>query len=131
MLASSPVVAEVGVDELNARCPDALLIDVREPAEYARGHVPGAFNIPQAELADRLAELPRVRPLLLICQSGYRSLRAAQFLKQTGFDQVVNVAGGTTAWAAAGLPLTQGDIDGDAPRVIETEWAHAGGSSAT
>jgi glyoxylase-like metal-dependent hydrolase (beta-lactamase superfamily II) len=55
----------------------ALLVDVREPHEYARGHVPGALSLPQADLASRLDELPRDRPLLIICQYGNRSRRGA------------------------------------------------------
>jgi hypothetical protein len=61
------------------------------------------------------------------CQDGYRSLRAARFLEQVGFQRVVSVRGGTEAWRAAGKPLNVGDSDPDAPRVVETEWAHAGG----
>ena len=130
MLNTNPAVVEAGLNEVEHRDPESLLIDVREPVEYAAGHVPGAINLPQADLADRLGELPRDRPLLLICQGGYRSLRAAQFLCQMEFPHVASVAGGTAAWAAAAKPLTTGDIDIDAPRVIETEWAHAGGSAA-
>jgi hydroxyacylglutathione hydrolase len=129
MLTSNPVVDEIGLEELESRDPDALVLDVREPVEYASGHVPGAVNLPQADLADRLEELPRNRPLLLICQGGYRSLRAAQFLKQMEFDQVASVTGGTAAWSDAGKPLDRGDVDAQATRVVETEWAHAGGSS--
>ncbi|HLZ31690.1 MAG TPA: MBL fold metallo-hydrolase [Chloroflexota bacterium] len=81
-----------------------LVIDVREPAEYAAGHVPGAVSIPQAELAMHLDELPRERDLLVVCQGGTRSARAARFLKQTGFSKVTNLAGGTSAWCQAGLP---------------------------
>jgi hydroxyacylglutathione hydrolase len=131
MLTSNPTVDEISLEELEARGPGAILLDVREPVEYAAGHVPGAVNLPQADLADRLDELPRDRPVLMICQGGYRSLRAAQFLKQIGFAQVASVAGGTAAWTEAGKPLGRGDVDDRATRVIETEWAHAGGSSAT
>jgi rhodanese-related sulfurtransferase len=129
MLTTAPPVAEIDLDALATRGQDALLLDVREPVEYAQGHVPGAVNLPQAELADRVEELPRDRPLFVICQGGYRSLRAAQFLKQMGFVQVFSVAGGTAAWAAADRPLAQGEVDAHATRVVETEWAHAGGAS--
>ena len=130
MLASNPAVDEISLGELESRDLGTILIDVREPVEYASGHVPGAVNLPQADLADRLYELPRDHPLLLICQSGYRSLRAAQFLKQMGFEQIASVTGGTAAWIEAGKPLDRGDVDEQATRVIETEWAHAGGASA-
>lgn len=131
MLATSPAVDEVSLEEVESRDPSTVVLDVREPVEYAAGHVPGAVNLPQADLADRLDELPRDRPLLLICQGGYRSQRAAQFLIQMGFAQVASVAGGTTAWAEAGKPLGRGEVGDQAVRVVETEWAHAGGSRAT
>ena len=130
MLTTAPAVDEIALDALEERGPDALLIDVREPVEFGMGHVPGAVNIPQADLADRIDELPRDSPLLLICQGGFRSLRAAQFLKQMGFADVASVAGGSGAWAAAGKPLDRSNVAADARRIVETEWAHAGGASA-
>lgn len=81
------------------------IVDVREPGEYEAGHVPGAVNIPQSELADRLDEVPREREVVMICQSGARSLRSAQFLKQVGYPRVINLKGGTAAWINAGLPV--------------------------
>ena len=81
------------------------IVDVREPAEYQAGHVPGAVNIPQCELADRLDELEREREVMMVCQSGARSMRAAQFLKQVGYPRVINLRGGTAAWINAGLPV--------------------------
>jgi hydroxyacylglutathione hydrolase len=81
------------------------IIDVREPEEYAAGHLPGAVHIPQCELADRLAEVPRDREVLMVCRSGARSLRSAQFLKQMGYEHVTNLQGGTLGWIAAGLPV--------------------------
>jgi rhodanese-related sulfurtransferase len=76
---------------------------VREPAEFAAGHLPGAANLPLAEIASRLAEIPGDRPLFLVCHSGARSLRAARFLAQVGYVRVTNMRGGTAAWLAAGL----------------------------
>lgn len=105
MLTAPHDVPEIGLDALAERPPDACVLDVREPEEYARGHVPGAISLPQAELASRLDELPRDRSLLVICQSGGRSLRAAQFLAQVGYTDVASVAGGTAAWRAAGKPV--------------------------
>jgi glyoxylase-like metal-dependent hydrolase (beta-lactamase superfamily II)/rhodanese-related sulfurtransferase len=81
-----------------------LVVDVREPAEYAAGHVPGAVSVPQAELALRLEDLPRDRDVLVVCEGGSRSVRAARFLKQVGFANVNNLVGGTSAWRQAGLP---------------------------
>jgi rhodanese-related sulfurtransferase len=128
MLTSTPDIPVVEVAEVEDRSPATLLLDVREPEEYAHGHVPGALNLPQAELAARLDEVPRDRPVQVICQSGYRSLRSAQFLAQMGYHNVANVNGGTAAWRASDRPLEAGETGGGAPRVIESAWAHAGGT---
>src|SRR6266849_6340226 len=129
MLTSGPPVDVVGVEVLRTSDGRAVLVDVREPEEYVHGHVAGAINIPQADLASRLEELPRDRRLILICQLGMRSLRAAQFLKQAGFDDVVTAAGGTSAWCAAGQPLVTGEAATKMPRVVESLWPHAGAAS--
>jgi glyoxylase-like metal-dependent hydrolase (beta-lactamase superfamily II)/rhodanese-related sulfurtransferase len=84
---------------------DAFVLDVREPHEYAAGHVPGAVSVPQAELALRLDYVPRDREVLVVCASGVRSMRSAQFLKQVGFHCVTNLTGGTNGWRAAGHPI--------------------------
>ncbi len=129
MLTSAAVVREIDIDALEARPPDAVILDVREPEEYAHGHVPGAVSLPQADLASRLDEVPRDRPMMLVCQRGMRSYRAAQFLVQMGIDQVASVKGGTVAWRAAGKPLGMGDTTAEKPRVAESEWTHAGAQS--
>ena len=118
MLTGSPIIPEIDVDTLESRSVETMVVDVREPEEYAQGHVPGAINLPQAELASRLDELPHHRPLDLICRSGARSLRAAQFLRQVGFEQVINVQGGTLAWRAAGKPMARSLHSADEPPVI-------------
>jgi rhodanese-related sulfurtransferase len=130
MLTTAPPVETLDLEGLANRPEDAVVLDVREPEEYAHGHVPGAVNVPQAELASTLGELPLDRPLITICQSGYRSLRASQFLKQMGFADVKSVGGGTAAWEEAGKPLSYGDTDVEKPRIVETEWAHAGAGVA-
>jgi len=103
-----------------------VVLDVREREEYAHGHVPGAINLPQADLASQLDQVPRDGPVFVVCQSGSRSVRSAQFLRQMGFDAVASVRGGTEAWCAAGNPLAQGDAASEQPRIAESEWAHAG-----
>jgi glyoxylase-like metal-dependent hydrolase (beta-lactamase superfamily II)/rhodanese-related sulfurtransferase len=125
MLTSSPPVPEVEAAAVEATS-GALLLDVREPEEYAHGHIPGAVNVPQAELATRLGEIPRDRPVLVVCQAGYRSKRAAQFLLQVDYRQVSSVCGGTDAWLAAERPLAFGDTRLALPRIAESAWAHAG-----
>ena len=130
MLTTTPAIREIGIDALETRPPDAVVLDVREPQEYEHGHVPSAINIPQADLASRLDEVPRDRPLMIICHSGMRSLRAAQFLTQLGINQVTNVTGGTAAWRKAGKAVAVGDTTVEEPRVTETEWMHAGAHSS-
>ncbi len=81
-----------------------IILDVREPYEYAQGHAKGARNIPLGTLASRMAEVPRDREVYVICQSGNRSAQATRMLIKAGFEQVFNVQGGMFAWMAAKLP---------------------------
>lgn len=85
----------------------ALLVDVREENEYAEVHAQGAKLLPLSELESRFAELPKERELVMICRSGARSARAAEFLNAQGYH-AINLAGGTLAWQEAGLPTEQG-----------------------
>jgi rhodanese-related sulfurtransferase len=82
----------------------ALAVDVREPQEWEAGHVDGSLWIPLGELEARAGELPRDRPLVIVCRSGARSGYAADALVAAGYD-ASNLAGGLFAWAAASLPL--------------------------
>lgn len=95
---------------------DAVLLDVREPNEYAAGHAPGAVSIPLGELRARLAEVPAADGALpVICRSGARSQTAALFLAEQGVA-AANVAGGTAAWHNGGKPLVS--ETGDEPAVV-------------
>ena len=85
-----------------------LLVDVRESNEFAEVRAAGAVLSPLSTFAVRHAELPKDRPLLMICQSGARSGRATAFLIANGWPDVKNVVGGTLAWAQAGLPVRKG-----------------------
>jgi hydroxyacylglutathione hydrolase len=121
-------VDEVEAGDLPGRLAagEGVLLDVREPEEYAVGHVPGAVSLPQAELASRLAEVPRERAVYLVCQGGFRSRRAAQFLRQVGYGRVVNVAGGTAAWIDAGHPVDVPDPTAASRVSAGSQWTHAG-----
>ncbi|MFH8567246.1 rhodanese-like domain-containing protein [Streptomyces sp. NPDC017993] len=101
-LALTSVSHRIGVDELPDELPDAhvQLIDVRNPAEFAAGALPGARNIPLAALCDHLTQLDRRRPVVLYCRSGNRSVIAAALLEARGFADVCDVAGGYEAVGA-------------------------------
>ena len=101
-------VPEVGPAEAErlVKEENALIVDVREPYEWAEGHIPGAVHVPLGSLLSRAKELPRDRPLVMQCHLGYRSLQAAMALRQLGFTDVRNLLGGIAAWEQEGLPLT-------------------------
>jgi len=78
---------------------DFVLLDVREPDEIATASLSGATLIPMGEIPERLGELPKDKPIYVLCRSGARSGRVTQFLDQQGFPDVANVAGGILAWS--------------------------------
>ncbi|SDT80829.1 rhodanese-like domain-containing protein [Actinoplanes derwentensis] len=82
----------------------AMLLDVREPAEWRAGHAPRARHIPLGQLTARLAEVPADRSVITVCRSGARSRQAAVLLARDG-RQVHNLTGGMGAWTSAGMPL--------------------------
>ena len=85
----------------------AQFVDVRTPDEYKAGHAERAKNIPLDTLPQNLDKLEKNEPVYLICQTGKRSMKAAQMLNEAGFPQTVSIAGGTTAWQEAGLPMSK------------------------
>ena len=87
--------------------PAVFLLDVREPDEYAAGHIPSITLIPSGEVADRLAELPRDKEIIVTCRTGNRSAQVASMLRDQGFTNVHNMTGGIVAWQEAGYPVEQ------------------------
>ncbi|MBH0203468.1 MAG: rhodanese-like domain-containing protein [Nitrospira sp.] len=92
----------------------ALIVDVREPQEYAAGHVPGAINIPRGVLEFKIwshvgfpANTEMDRPLILQCQSGNRASLAAQSLEDLGFTRPTAVVMSLEDWQKAGHPFTK------------------------
>lgn len=94
--------------------PKRLVLDVREPAEWAEGHIPGALLVPRGvleakadlEYANREPRLAdRTQPIIVHCASGARSALAADVLRQMGFTDVRSMAGGIVAWKEKGLPV--------------------------
>ena len=95
---------QITVEELHAR--GGAVLDVRNPSEYANGHIEGAQPIPLTELPRRLTEVPE-EPLAVICGGGYRSSIAASLLARAGYGEVVNVIGGMGAWRKSALPVSR------------------------
>jgi adenylyltransferase/sulfurtransferase len=94
-------IPQISVKEFKQRIDkgdDLFLLDVREPYEYQIAQIGGKL-IPQNDVPQRLAEIPRDREIVVQCRSGARSQRIAEFLKQSGYAQVANLAGGILAWA--------------------------------
>jgi rhodanese-related sulfurtransferase len=87
--------------------PDVFLLDVREPDEYAAGHIAGVTLIPMGEVAARLSELPTDTEIIVTCRTGNRSGQIADFLREQGFSNVHNMEGGIVAWQEAGYAIEQ------------------------
>jgi hydroxyacylglutathione hydrolase len=99
-------IPQISVHELNARLErgdDIAVLDVRQPAEWAAGHIPGATFVTGGELPRRLDDAPDAPVIATVCGSGYRSSVASSVLAAAG-RTVVNVLGGMTAWNNAGYP---------------------------
>tara|TARA_R110002020_G_scaffold154546_2_gene334453 strand:- start:493 stop:873 length:381 start_codon:yes stop_codon:yes gene_type:complete len=115
--------AKAGIREIDAEELQALqakgvpVVDVREPAEFAEGHIPGAVNIPRGVLEFEVDGHPAVncvrdpalghrdQPIVLQCRSGARSALAADALRRLGFVEPLSLAGGIVGWTGAGLPV--------------------------
>lgn len=100
----SPVEATMLINRENA-----IVIDVRDQAEYAQGHIPNARHIPLKELEQSKPELERLRgqPVILCCVSGARSANAAAQLRKAGFERIYNLRGGLLEWEKAGQPVSR------------------------
>ena len=101
---STDHVHQLSPAEVHAKLQDeeTVLVDVRSAAEYAEAHVPGAVNILAMDLRTRAKELDPGRPTIAMCRTGHRSSLACSLLKQQGFSDVYNAAGGLTGYVAAG-----------------------------
>lgn len=105
-VATGALPLEVSVAEADdLRRAGALVLDVREPAEWATGHIEGATLLSLGELQARADELPRDRDIVVVCRSGNRSAQGRDILLTAGFAAVTSMAGGMIDWIAAGLPV--------------------------
>lgn len=102
-------ISDIDVDALAALIErgDIRLVDVREPDEFAAGHVPGAVLVPLGTVPDNIDAFRGDGPTYVICQAGGRSLRACEFVADHGVE-AVNIAGGTGAWVASGRDVVSG-----------------------
>jgi len=103
-------IKEIDTVAVQAKLASGLLLDVREPAEYAAGHLPGAVNIPRGVLEFQIGGHPafqgqQLAQIVVYCQSGGRSALATQALNQLGYVNAVSMAGGFKAWSENGLPV--------------------------
>lgn len=88
----------------------AVILDVRELDEFTRTRIDGSLFIPMSQLGARLFEVPKDRPVLVICASGSRSVNVVGHLLASGWADVANVAGGISTWERMGLPVTRGPV---------------------
>lgn len=88
---------------------DAFLLDVREDDEWTAGHIPGAAHVPMMEIPARSEEIPDDRDVVVVCRVGSRSAQVVAYLRQNGWERVINLDGGMSAWAAAGRPMMSED----------------------
>jgi rhodanese-related sulfurtransferase len=104
--AGGPWVSTLQATQLMNR-EDAVVVDVRPAADFAKGHILGARGIPLAELDRRAGELDKfkAKPVIVHCGDGNRASAGVALLRKNGFGNVVNLSGGYAAWQQAGLPV--------------------------
>lgn len=101
------------------------IIDVREPEEWARGHIEGAHHIPMNDVPARLGEIDRERPVVTVCRSGARSGQVAAYLAQAGFT-VHNMDGGMSTWQRQGLPVDAPPVAGKPSNGLRSMFSRKG-----
>ncbi len=101
----SPLLA---VTKMNAE--DSVVVDVREPHEYSKGYIESSINIPLDKISDKLGELEKYKNknLIVVCQTGTRSVSACKKLTAANFEQVYTVTGGMQSWEDSKLPMQYG-----------------------
>ncbi len=85
-----------------------LVLDVRQPNEYQSGHISGAKLVPLGELPNRMSQIARDKPIIVVCLSGSRSIHATRMLLDAGYE-VENMRGGMISWQASGYPVRKGN----------------------
>jgi rhodanese-related sulfurtransferase len=104
-------ITEIDVNEAEELCPKAdIVIDIREPEEYAAGHLKEAISIPRGVLEFKIGDLPNIdadSQIILYCKTSGRAALATESLEKMGYGQVRSIAGGYEAWLEAGKPTVQ------------------------
>jgi rhodanese-related sulfurtransferase len=105
-------ITEIGIDETQALLGKVLILDVREPGEYAAGCLPAAVNIPRGVLEFKIGAHPDFQErydakIVVYCQTGGRSALATEALQKIGYSGAVSMAGGFKAWSEGGKPIAQ------------------------
>ncbi|MCC7367355.1 MAG: rhodanese-like domain-containing protein [Chloroflexi bacterium] len=107
--ALSPVVGAVDLDRFRRAGHEAVVVDVRTPAEVEAVHIPGSYNVPLDQLSEHCEEFRGVGdPIVLVCRSGMRARQAEAALQAAGIERLHVLDGGVQAWQQAGLPVVQG-----------------------
>jgi rhodanese-related sulfurtransferase len=105
---SATLPRDIGVaDASKQRDSGAYILDVRETYEWNEGHIPNATLIPLGTLSNKLASVPKDKPIVVVCRSGNRSQSGRDILLKAGFTNVTSMSGGMLAWEAAKLPVTK------------------------
>ena len=101
---AGPALSTLQVTQLiNSR--NATIVDVRSAEEFAKGSLPNARNLPAPTVADRLRELKKDKPVIVVCANGHAAGKVAAQLRSNGFNDVFILGGGLAAWREAGLPI--------------------------
>jgi rhodanese-related sulfurtransferase len=103
-------ISPVELQQILSAQPDAAVLDVRTPVEFAEVRVPQARNVPLDELNPNSLQFPKSQPVYLLCRSGQRATKAAEKFAKEGFSQPIVVEGGTLAWIEANLPVERSTV---------------------
>ena len=101
---SGPALTTLQVTQL-INSKSATIVDIRAPEEFAKGSLPNARNLPADKIKDRVRELKKDKPLIVVCANGQAAGKAAALLRSSGFNDVFILGGGLAAWREAGLPI--------------------------
>lgn len=98
----SPLLA---VTKMNSA--DTIIVDVRDPHEYIKGHIENSINLPLGKFSETISSLEKNKnqPIIVVCQTGTRSVPACKTLSKAGFEQVFNITGGMQSWEDSKLPI--------------------------